>query len=355
MSQQTPVISGPAIVDFAGTELTAEDRRVLLHPATAGVILFSRNIVDANQVRQLCAQLRSLRSDLLICMDQEGGRVQRLKQGVARIPPMAKLGLLYRSDPAVAISTVKEVAWLLARQINALGVDLSFAPVLDLDSSHCAAIGDRSFGNSGSMVAQLGAAFCDGFKEAGMAAVGKHFPGHGKVAADSHYELPIDSRPFDVIASDDLVPFTHLCRSHLQAVMPAHIVFPEVHDNAVGFSSVWLQDILRQQLGFAGLIFSDDLSMAAAQSGGSYYERAQSALSAGCDLLLVCNNREGAVEVLDKLATTQMSQVAYQAKLAMINKSSATLSEQESARLQSALALVEQVAQIDDCAPKAPQ
>ena len=319
MSAEKASPSGPVIIDIAGPQLTDEDRQLLCEPGVAGIILFGRNVVDAAQVQELCQQLRALRPDLLICIDQEGGRVQRLQQGVTRIPPMAVIGDLYQQDQARALSCSKEVGWVMARELRALGIDLSFAPVLDLDRDFCAAIGDRSFGCDPLAVVAIASAFIDGMHAAGMGAVGKHFPGHGKVQADSHRELPIDKRALEDIQGHDLVPFAALCKNQLQGVMPAHIVFEAVDANPVGFSSVWLNKILRGQLGYEGLIFSDDLNMAAASAGGSYAARAQTALAAGCDLLLICNNRPAAKEVLAAVGNKLLSPTANQRKLKLIN------------------------------------
>jgi len=321
--------SGPAIVDFAGQDLTAEDRAVIVHPATAGVILFGRNIDDAQQVRELTRELRSLRPDLLICIDQEGGRVQRLKKGVTRLPPMAALGARYQSSPEEGLVEAKELGWLMARELRSVGIDLSFAPVLDLDTDFCAAIGDRSFGCDPNIVTALASAFISGMGEAGMGAVGKHFPGHGKVAADSHFNLPVDHRSLAEIHAQDLIPFRVLCHSALVGVMPAHIIFSAVDEQPVGFSRLWLQKILRGELEFNGLIFSDDLSMAAAEHGGDFVSRSLAALNAGCDLLLLCNNRTGALGVLDVLVDTKMPAPTYQQKCRLICRGVTEFSQDE--------------------------
>jgi beta-N-acetylhexosaminidase len=328
------------IVDIAGPDMTQDDRQLLSQPGVAGVILFARNIVNAQQVRSLCQQLRQQRADLLICIDQEGGRVQRIKQGVTRIPPMAVLGAMYRRDSQQALATCIEIGWLMARELRALGVDLSFAPVLDLDDDFCAAIGDRSFGCDPDSVISLATAFITGMHQAGMGAVGKHFPGHGKVAADSHHELPVDTRSLEQISVDDLMPFNALCTSHLQGIMPAHIVFDSVDDTAVGFSRIWLKQILRKQLGFTGLIFSDDLNMAAAGAGGDYGQRAQAALAAGCDLLLICNNRPAALEVLASVGDQTLSVQAYQQKLRLISAEPSPMNSAELQRSEQAQALL---------------
>lgn len=326
--------SGPLIVDFAGTQLTPEDREILRHPATAGVILFSRNLEHSQQVQALCADLVAVRPDLLICIDQEGGRVQRLKNGVTRLPPMALLGQLFESDRQTALRLSNDTGWLMARELRALGVHLSFAPVLDMDVEHCAAIGDRSFGREAETVTALAATFIDGMNHAGMGAVGKHFPGHGSVITDSHYGLPSDDRTLDNIVNTDMRPFSSLCQSHLQGVMPAHIVFSQIDTCAVGFSTVWLQQVLRRQLQFTGLIFSDDLNMAAADSGGDYVDRSRAALAAGCDLLLLCNNRPAVEQVLNTLETDIIDDRVATLKRALIGTSPPAWTDDEIARRQ---------------------
>lgn len=310
--------SGPAIIDIAGTELTLEDKELLCHSSVAGVILFSRNTVSAQQVADLCRAISAVRSDLLICIDQEGGRVQRLKQGVTRIPAMSELGQLYTDNRQQGLEFAQSVGWLMARELRALGIHLSFAPVLDLDADFCPAIGDRSFGRDVDQVTDLSKAFITGMKQAGMGAVGKHFPGHGNVSTDSHIGLPVDCRSLQEIAEFDMVPFERLSQNYLQGIMPAHIVFDQVDSSTVGFSSVWLKEILRQKLQYNGLIFSDDLSMAAAESGGDFIARSKAALSAGCDLLLLCNNRAAAIEVIESLKGRLLSAQALKLKQSLI-------------------------------------
>lgn len=288
---------GPVMLDLEGPRLTREERELLARPGVGGVILFARNIESAAQVRELCSEIRRVRPELLLAIDQEGGRVQRLREGVTRLPAMGRLGRDFAALPEVTVRLCQDAGWLLGMEMAACGLDLSFAPVLDVDRGLSTVIGDRSFSGDPQAVAAMGGAFVKGLHEAGMVAVAKHFPGHGGVAADSHHALPVDERPLDELRAHDLVPFTALA-SRLDAVMPAHVVYPAFDPRPAGFSRAWL-GMLRESLGFKGVIFSDDLSMAGAQTAGSPAERAQAALAAGCDMLLVCNDRAAALEVLD--------------------------------------------------------
>ncbi len=293
---------GPVMLDLEGTTLSAEDCELLCHPAVGGVILFSRNFEHPDQVAALTASIHALRDPhLLVAVDQEGGRVQRFREGFTRLPAAARLGELGRSHPARAQRAAELIGWLMAAELRAVGVDFSFAPVLDLDRGVSGVIGDRAFAAGVNDVSELASAWCDGVRGAGMAAVGKHFPGHGGVAGDSHEELPADERAYDAIEMEDLVPFERLVRRGLEAVMPAHVVYPRVDPRPAGFSPFWLRKVLRERVGFQGVIFSDDLNMAAAATGGSYPERARVALAAGCDMLLVCNNRPEAARVVEDL------------------------------------------------------
>ena len=288
------------MLDIAGTALDAEDRELLCHPAAGGVILFSRNYESPAQLSELTSAIHALREPpLLIGVDQEGGRVQRFRDGFTRLPPAARFGRLYETDPGKARLACESVAWLMAVELRAVGVDFSFAPVLDLDRKISRVIGDRGFGHGVRQVCELTMAWAAGVRRGGMAAVGKHFPGHGGVVGDSHTELPTDPRSLAEIEAEDLVPFCRLMAQGLEAVMPAHVVYPCVDSEPAGFSSVWLRDILRGRLGFAGVIFSDDLNMAAAEAGGDYPDRARAAAQAGCDILLICNNRPAAVRILE--------------------------------------------------------
>ncbi|MEQ9209087.1 MAG: beta-N-acetylhexosaminidase [Pseudomonadales bacterium] len=285
-------------VDIETTQLSDEDRELLLHPEVAGLILFARNYQSRSQITDLVAEVRDISPGLLVGVDQEGGRVQRFSgSGFTRLPALQHLGDLYKKNPDMAGEASFLHGWLMAAEILSAGLDLSFAPVLDLDHNHCRAIGDRSFSENPMVSIEMARSYLRGMNEAGMAATAKHFPGHGSVEVDSHVGLPEDSRPLEYIEGHDLLPFKKLVLSY-QAVMPGHLLFPKVDSKPVGFSSIWLQRILREKLGFTGVIFSDDLSMAGAAASGSYAERAELALNAGCDLLLACNNRQGTCEIL---------------------------------------------------------
>jgi beta-N-acetylhexosaminidase len=288
------------MLDLAGPELGPEDRELLGHPAVGGVILFSRNFVDPDQVRALTRAIHAVREPhLLIGVDQEGGRVQRFREGFTRLPPAGRIGALYRDHPARGLRAAERLGWLMAAELRAVGVDFSFAPVLDLDRGLSQVIGDRAFGDSQAAVTELAVSWMRGVHAAGMAAVGKHFPGHGGVAADSHAELPRDDRPLEVLRRADLAPFARLIDHGLEAIMPAHVVFPRIDPQPAGFSSFWLQTLLRRELGFQGVIFSDDLSMQGAADVGDHRGRADLALAAGCDMILICNDRAAALEVIE--------------------------------------------------------
>jgi beta-N-acetylhexosaminidase len=293
------------MVDIAGAELAAEDRDRLLHPLVGGVILFSRNFVSPEQLANLTAAIHGLRSPaLLIAVDHEGGRVQRFRDGFTVIPAMRELGRLWDGSGGRARHAAHDVGYVLAAELRAHGVDLSFAPVLDVDHGSSSVIGDRSFHSDPLVVADLARALTQGFREAGMNAVGKHFPGHGYVRADSHHEVPIDERTYEEIAGCDLVPFRRLIDAGLGGIMPAHVIYPEVDPRPAGFSETWLKRILRSELGFDGVVFSDDLSMEAASVAGDVVERASAALGAGCDMVLVCNDHQAADRLLEGLRYT---------------------------------------------------
>lgn len=283
------------MLDIAGTWLTAEDRQILRQPQVAGLILFARNIEDPRQVRELSAAIRAVRPDLLLAVDQEGGRVQRLRQGFVRLPAMRAL-----ADNANAEHLAEQCGWVMATEVLAAGLDLSFAPVLDLDHQRSAVVGSRSFEGDAQRATLLAGAFIRGMNAAGMAATGKHFPGHGWAEADSHVAIPVDERSLEQIRAVDLQPFAQLSRQ-LAAVMPAHVIYPQVDSQPAGFSRRWLQDILRGELAFDGVIFSDDLSMAGAHVVGDAACRIEAALVAGCDMGLVCNDRAAAELALSAL------------------------------------------------------
>ncbi|WP_346839893.1 beta-N-acetylhexosaminidase [Microbulbifer sp. SAOS-129_SWC] len=293
---------GPLMIDVEGLELTAEDRELLRHPLVGGLILFARNYRDRPQLQQLVEAIRAERPEILVAVDQEGGRVQRFREQFTRLPSMQALSAHADAEQ------LRDVGWLLAAELLALGIDFSFAPVLDADDRHCRIVGDRSFCPDPAGVTERVRPFVAGMHEAGMATTGKHFPGHGHVLEDSHEELPEDERSLDEVMASDALPFTEMIGAgELDAVMPAHIRFVHVDSQPVGFSPFWLQWILREQLGFDGVIFSDDLSMEGAGAAGGYAARIRAALDAGCDMGLVCNNRAGALEALAELEGMQPS------------------------------------------------
>ncbi|MEH6466795.1 MAG: beta-N-acetylhexosaminidase [Porticoccus sp.] len=291
---------GPLMLDLEGLTLTTEEAELIQNPWVGGVIFFARNFENREQIMGLVAEIRAVRPELLICVDQEGGRVQRFKEGFTRIPPMQVLGDQMCEGVANAETFLQDVGWLMASELLACGIDFSFAPVLDVDRVQCEVIANRSFSDNPEAVIVSARAFIKGMHEAGMATTGKHFPGHGGVRADSHLETPYDDRSLETLQGRDLLPFIHLA-NELDAVMPAHIVFPSIDRDAVGFSPYWLQKVLREELQFDGVIFSDDLSMKGADVAGSYADKARCALLAGCDMVLVCNNRQGALDVLGYL------------------------------------------------------
>lgn len=295
---------GPVMLDLRGTCIEADELMLLRHPATGGVILFSRNFESMSQLAALVRQIHDLREpQLLVAVDHEGGRVQRFHGEFSRLPACGLLGRCYDRDRRQGLELAEHAGWLMAAELRGVGIDFSFAPVLDIDRGVSEVIGDRAFHRNPESVMQLALRYLDGMLHAGMAAVGKHFPGHGSVAADSHQELPVDGRRFEDILMADLRVFRHLIDNHLAAIMPAHVVYPRVDDQPAGFSKVWLQEVLRKQLGFQGAIFSDDLGMGGAAVAGDMAARADAALTAGCDMLLVCNNQAAAHAVLKHIKT----------------------------------------------------
>ena len=299
------------MLGIEGLELTPADRARLAHPSTGGVILFARNYASPPQLAALTASIRSVRDPpLLICVDHEGGRVQRFREGFTAIPPMRTLGERWDRDVAGATREAHGIGATIARELSDHGIDFTFAPVLDLDHGASGVIGDRSFHRNPNAAAHLAAAFAAGLRSEGMAAVGKHFPGHGLVAADSHDELPRDERSLAAIIAEDLIPFAALAQRGLDGMMPAHVVYPAVDTAPAGFSGKWLQEILRGRLGFDGAIFSDDLDMAGARGVGDVVARAEAALGAGCDMVLVCNDLAGADTLLARLAPQESPECA---------------------------------------------
>jgi beta-N-acetylhexosaminidase len=293
---------GPVMVDLAGTAISPLERDLLLAPAVGGVILFTRNFESVEQVTQLVADIHALRTPhLLVAIDHEGGRVQRFHEGFTRLPPAAVFGEMFKHDEKEARRCAEQTGWLMAIELRASGIDFSFAPVLDLAHGVSGVIGNRAFHSRPEIAATLAYAFMHGMETAGMPAVGKHFPGHGGVAEDSHLALPVDKRDLETLLKEDIVPFERMIHNGLHAIMPAHVIYEKVDEKPAGFSRIWLQNILRDRLKFQGVIFSDDLTMQAASVAGSYAERADLALDAGCDMVLVCNHTEGAVEVVEHL------------------------------------------------------
>ena len=300
MSQpETPDV-GPVIIDLSGQQLSVEDRERLRHPLVGGIIHFARHYASPEQLRALNDEIHALRPGLLIAVDHEGGRVQRFHDGFTEIPPMRTLGERWDGDPQGALAEAARLGRIIADELTAHGIDFSFTPVLDLDYGGSSVIGDRAFHRDPQATAQLAAALIGGLRAGGMASVGKHFPGHGFVRADSHHEVPVDDRSYATLAADDLVPFAHLIAAGLDAVMPAHVVYPAVDTQPAGYSEVWIKQILRGQLGFDGVIFSDDLGMAGAHGAGDMLARANLALAAGCDMVLVCNDLPAADALLER-------------------------------------------------------
>ena len=293
---------GPLMIDLAGTSITDEDRDLMRHPLVGGVILFTRNYADPEQLTELVLGIHAVRSPpLIVAVDQEGGRVQRFQKGFSRLPPARLIGHAFDQDPKAGLELARRTGWLMAAELRSHGVDISFAPVVDLDYGVNEAIGTRAFHKRAEAVGQLAVAYMLGMKDAGMAATAKHFPGHGAVTADSHHVLPVDRREL-VDMTDDLSPYRRLIANGLPSVMVAHIVFPALDAAPASLSSGWIRDVLRGELRFQGVVFADDLSMGgAAAAYGDVVARAEKALAAGCDMLPVCNNRASVIKLIDGL------------------------------------------------------
>ncbi len=293
---------GPVMMDLEGTGISNAEQELLENPLVGGVILFTRNYESIDQITAVVNEIHAVRSPhLLVAIDHEGGRVQRFHEGFTRLPPASVFGKMYRDDPDKARKYAEQAGWLLAAELRAIGVDFSFAPVLDLAHGVSGVIGDRAYHARPDVVATLAYASMHGMLRAGMHAVGKHFPGHGGVAEDSHLALPVDHRELSILLKEDIVPFVKMIANDLSGIMPAHVIYDQVDNMPAGYSKIWLQDILRTRLNFQGVIFSDDLSMEAAGVAGDYGSRAQQALEAGCDMVLVCNHPEGVADVVEHL------------------------------------------------------
>lgn len=295
---------GPIMLDLDSFEMSPEEKEMLRHPLVGGVILFTRNFSSVEQITSLIKEIHQLREPhLLVAVDHEGGRVQRFREGFSALPAVGHFGDIYKHNPKRAHQLSETAGWLMAAELRAIGVDFSFAPVLDVDYGKSTVIGDRAFHQDSQVITELAHAYTIGMHDAGMAATGKHFPGHGAVTADSHVDIPVDDREYNEIYAHDILPFKRMIHHGIAAIMPAHVIYSKVDKLPAGFSEVWLKDILRKRLAFQGVIFSDDLDMKGASVvGEQYVDRAEKALSAGCDMVLVCNNREGALNVVDNLS-----------------------------------------------------
>lgn len=299
---------GAVMLDLKTQQIDATEREILQHPNVGGLIYFARHFESAQQITELSKEIRSIRPNLILAVDQEGGRVQRFKEGFSRLPPMSIFGEHYQENPEQALQYAEQIGWLMAAEMQAVGVDISFAPVLDMDYGTSDVIGNRAFSGKTDEITALAGGFIQGMRRAGMASTGKHFPGHGFVAEDSHIAQPVDKRSLQAIETSDLQPFKALMAKGLDAVMPAHVVYPAVDDLPAGFSPIWIEQYLRQTLGFDGVVFSDDLSMDGACCGDAkadVVKRADYALNAGCDMVLICNDSVLAEQLTEKLCVPE--------------------------------------------------
>jgi beta-N-acetylhexosaminidase len=334
---------GPLMVDVAGLTLTPEDREVLAHPLVGSVLLFSRNYASPEQVAALTAEIRAVRSPaLVIAVDHEGGRVQRFRDGFTRLPAARLLGRRFEEDRREGLASARALGYLLARELRAVGVDFSFTPCIDLDYGVSEIIGDRALHRDPDAVGALAVACLAGLRDAGMAAVAKHFPGHGAVVADSHVALPVDRREFADL-EPDLRPYRVLIENQLPAVMAAHVVFPAVDPLPASLSRRWINDILRRSLGFHGCVFADDLSMAGAAAFGSMLERAHLALAAGCDVLPLCNDRAAVEQLLNRLDIDIVNPASQARLVRMRARGEAPVSLDQDAGWQEARARIEKL------------
>ena len=294
------MILGPLMIDLQGTSLLPEEKDYLRHPLVGGVILFTRNYASIEQLDELVREIHAARGNpLLVAVDHEGGRVQRFRNGFTRLPPVAKLGAIYDKQRKRALKLARQSGWLMASECRASGIDISFAPVLDVDHGVSDIIGDRAFHSNPEIIADLAHAYMSGMHDAGMSAVGKHFPGHGGIKQDTHLEYAVDERHYNDLMTCDLLVFERMIHFGLPAVMAAHVVYPKIDNQPAGFSKIWLQRILREELRFEGVIFSDDLSMKGVANAGDILDRTQLAIDAGCDMALICNDQPAMIRVLD--------------------------------------------------------
>lgn len=315
--------TGCVLIDLEGTTITEDEQQLLRHPVCAGIILFSRNYENPQQLRTLTNAIRKVNPQALIAVDQEGGRVQRFRNGFTALPPMSHWGEMHDQNPQICHQQLSQSIHVLSSELRAVGVNLNLIPVLDVNHHVSTVIGGRSLHSNAEVVAELGHWVIQEMHRQHFPAVGKHFPGHGGVVLDSHKDLPVDHRNWAELWAQDLRPFVALIHQ-LDAVMPAHIIFPAMDHRPASFSPFWLQEVLRRQLNFQGVIISDDLTMAAAATRGSYADRAIESFQAGCDLLLVCNNRPGAIAALDALlphdrTVSTIRLTAFYTKCAMIS------------------------------------